>query len=46
MMTNAPRHGDKGYCAECGKRIRFIKTGWVHAKKPLQEHRAVKREKE
>jgi hypothetical protein len=44
-MTPTPRHGDKAYCAECGKRIRFIKTGWFHAKAALTPHRAVPREK-
>lgn len=45
-MTPEPRHGDKSYCRECGKRIRYIKTGWAHAKRPLTEHRAAPREEE
>ena len=45
-MTKAPRHGDKGYCAVCGKRIRFGRTGWHHAKRPLTPHDAVPIEKE
>ena len=43
-MAKQPRHGDKGYCAECGKRIRLVAAGWVHAKRPPQEHRAVPKE--
>lgn len=41
-----PRHGDKAYCAVCGKRIRYSRAGWVHAKRPTWDHRAVPKEEE